>query len=119
MLDRGRNHDRVGHRDAQLADDATRIDLVTDGHGQLFDDAAVRRRNIHGRLVRFQGDQAVFLVDDVARRHEQLDDFDVFEVAQVGYHDVDDLRHGREPTASPDRDDPGRCRISRSPAQPS
>ena len=63
--------------------------LVADLHAQLLHDAGVRGGNFHRRLVAFERDERVFLRDRVAGLHEELDDGNVLEVADVRDLDLD------------------------------
>jgi hypothetical protein len=55
------------------------------------DGAGTRRRDLHAGLVAFQGDQRRLFDHRVARRDQDLDDFHVFEIADVGDNDLDDV----------------------------
>ena len=82
---------RLEHEDhAALADPIPQLDL------ELRDGAAGRRRDIHHRLVRFEGDDRILRLHLVARLDEHLDDRNVLEIAEVGnLHFLG--RHGGEP----------------------
>ncbi len=102
-------------------DDVAAVDRVADRDGQRFDDATLRCRHVHRRLVRLQCDETVFTRNAVAGADEDLDDLDVAEIAQVRYDDIDTVRHRSlpPPTASPDPACPDRCRTFRSPVRQS
>jgi hypothetical protein len=73
--------------------------LVADRDAHVLDDAGGARRNLHRRLVAFDGDQALLERDRVARLDEHLDDRDVGEVADVRNPDID--RHSSTRRKSP------------------
>jgi hypothetical protein len=54
-----------------------------------FDDPVVGGWNIERRFVRLQRYKAIFPGNRVARRNEDLDDLDVFEIPEVWNYDID------------------------------
>ena len=86
-------------RRLEAQDQRALVDLVADRDLQLLDDARMRRRNLHRRLVALDRDQALLDGDGVAGLDEDLDDRDIAEVADVGNPNVDS--HGRPLTAAP------------------
>ena len=73
----------VGAASVEQQDRGPPADHVADLDPQLADRARGRRRDVHGGLVRFQGDQRVLVADHVAGRDVDLDDRHVGEVAEV------------------------------------
>jgi hypothetical protein len=65
------------------------VDLVAHGHLERLDDAGMRRRDLHRRLVALDRDQRLLGLDGVARLDEQLDHRHVLEIADVGNLDFD------------------------------
>jgi hypothetical protein len=59
-------------------------ELVAELNFQITDRAGRGRRYFHRGFVRFQRNQRIFRGDRVAGRHQDLDDFDVAEIAYVG-----------------------------------
>ncbi len=70
--------------------------LVAELDLDFLDGAGGGRGNVHRRLVRFERDERILGLHRVARLHEDLDDRDVLEVADVGDFDLDGA-HGRLP----------------------
>ena len=105
---------RTGGLDGHLADHVAAVDPVAGGDGERFDNAVVRRRHVHRRLVGLERDQPVFARDTITRADKHFDDLDVREIAQVRYDNIDAVCHSSlpPPTASPDPAGPDRCRIS-------
>jgi len=64
-------------------------DPVPDVDPDLGDGAGGRRRHVHGRLVRLQGDDRVVDGHGVARRDMDLDDGHVGEIADSGDANLD------------------------------
>ena len=56
---------------------------VAQGNPDFLDDAGGGRGHVHRGLVGFEGGDGVFSLDAVANLHEQLDDRDVGEIADV------------------------------------
>ncbi len=78
-------------------------DGVALGHLDLGDLAGMGRGNLHRRLVGFQLDQRVFLLDRVADRDQHGDHRHVGEIADIGnFH----IRHRQDLTASGGGDPP-------------
>jgi hypothetical protein len=77
----GRDHGALGHLVAQL-------------HAHFLHGAGVRRRHFHRRLVGFERDERILLLHRVPRLHQELDDGDVLEVADVRDLDLDDGHGG-------------------------
>jgi hypothetical protein len=59
------------------------LDLVAELDLQFLDHTGMGRRNLHRRLVAFHRDQRLLRLDGVAGLHQQLDDRDFIEVADV------------------------------------
>ena len=76
-------------RGVEREDQRPFADLVAQLQLQVPDHACRGRRHVHRRLVRFQRDQRVLGLHRVARLHEDLDDRNVLEVADVGDLDFD------------------------------
>src|SRR6185369_17808896 len=98
----GRLRSRCGCRGSlalEAQDERALVDLVADRDLHLLDDAGMRRRDLHRRLVALDRDQALLDGDGVARLDEHFDDGDVAEVADVGNADVD--RHSSTRRKSP------------------
>jgi hypothetical protein len=70
-----------------VGDQVADVELVADLDRQREDAPGQRRGDLHAGLVALDGDQALLGLDRVADLHQQLDDADVFEVADVGYAD--------------------------------
>ena len=64
-------------------DHAAGGDLVADLDAQFGDPAGGRRRDLHRRLVRLDRDQALLLRHVVPGLDQDLDDFDVLEIADI------------------------------------
>jgi hypothetical protein len=67
--------------------------LVADLDQHLLHGAAVRRRDLHRRLVALEGEERLFLDDGIAGRDEDFDHVDLLEVADVGKLDGDGVGH--------------------------
>ena len=78
---------------------------VADADKQLAHDARRRRRDLHCRLVAFEHKQRLLDGDVVADLHQQLDHFNVLEVADVGDRD---LAFGHPPSSASGSASPGR-----------
>ncbi|CAM5197284.1 hypothetical protein CDEN61S_00319 [Castellaniella denitrificans] len=65
-------------------------DLVAQLDEDFLHHPAPLGRDLHGGLVGFHGDQALFGLDGVARLDQDLDDLDRVEVADVGDVQIDD-----------------------------
>ena len=67
----------------QQQDRVAPVQLLADGDLDLLDPPARRGRNVHGRLVALQGEQGLLRLHPVTRGHQDLDDLDIGEIANV------------------------------------
>ena len=70
--------------------------LVAQLELQLLHHPRLGRRNLHRRLVRFERDQRLLLVDRIAGLDQHLDHLDILEVPDVGNLYLDGASHGDE-----------------------
>ena len=82
-------------RATQHHDRTTLRDLVADLHPQRLHHAGGRRWDFHRGFVALHGDQRLLLRHGVADLDQQLDDFDILEVADVGHDDFHRARGSR------------------------
>ena len=80
---RGPRGGRRGRLAFQRRHDVPGVDAPALGDVELRDRPGRRRRHVHRRLVRLERHQRRFEGDRVALLHQDLDDFDVLEVAEV------------------------------------
>src|SRR5438876_529312 len=71
---------RLEHKDRRIPGN-----LVADLDPDLLHHAGSGGGNFHRRLVRLEGDQRLLLGDRVAGLHQQLDDLDLLEIADIGH----------------------------------
>ena len=97
-------------------------DLVAQLDLHLDDAARLGGGDLHGSLVGFDGDQALFDGDGVTGLDQHLDDFDIVEITDVGnlqngcchgYSSLRASRAGSRPAPGPDRRQSGRQRPRR------
>jgi hypothetical protein len=68
--------------------------LVARLHPHLGDAAGGRRRYVHRRLFRFDGDHRRLFFDLLAVRDQHVDDAHILEAADVGHQNLERIRHG-------------------------
>ena len=101
LLGRARRGSRFCRLERQ--DDGAFRYLVPNLHAHFRNGAGRGRRNVHRRLVRFERDDRLLLLDPVARLDEHRDDRDVLEITDVGNADFHHRSILRASPSSPAR----------------
>src|SRR5690606_15293999 len=107
----------LGARLLERQDEAAFGNPIALLHSDALDDARRRGGHVHGRLLGFKCDERRLEFDPLAGLHQYVDDFDVFEIADIRDGDLCHGTASSKPRTSPSC--AARKVVKRTPAAPS